>query len=75
MENLGITSSFSKTLPTFSLVSGFVMTLPAFISDPVPTMVSTQPRGTTGQAGSSKRTKYFCQGSSSQWTEAATALV
>ena len=31
-------------------------TLPAFISDPVPTMVSTHPTGRVSQSGSSKRT-------------------
>ena len=50
------------------------MTQPAFISEPVPTIVSTQPTGSVSQDGSSKRTKYFSHGSSSQLTETDTAL-
>ena len=50
------------------------MTLPPFISLPVPTIVSTLPTGMMRQDGSSKRVKYFCQGSSSHHAETLTAF-
>ena len=50
------------------------MTEPPFISLPVPTMVSTHPTGMSLQVGSSKRMKYFCQGSSPQYAETDTAF-
>ena len=74
MEKRGITASLANTWPIFSRVLPLVMTEPAFISDPVPTMVSTQPTGRMGQSGSSKRTKYLSQGSSAQSADTASAL-
>ena len=54
-EKRGMTLSLSKTCPIFNLASLSVMTAPAFISEPVPAMVRTQPTGTISQEGSSKR--------------------
>lgn len=42
----GKTRASAKTCPTLRFSSWFVMTEPAFISDPVPTMVSIQATGT-----------------------------
>ena len=54
MENLGKTSS-PNTWPIFSLAAWLVMTEPPFISEPVPTMVSTHPTGMSLLSGSSIR--------------------
>ena len=72
-ENLGNTSS-PNTCPILSFSAWLVMTEPPFISLPVPTMVSTHPTGMSLQVGSSKRMKYFCQGSSPQYAETDTAF-
>ncbi len=75
IEKRGIIFSLAKTWPVFCLVSWLVITEPAFISEPVPTIVRTQPTGIVSQSGSSKRTKYFSQGSSWQLTDTETALL
>ena len=73
MENFGNTSS-PNTCPTFRLLSGLLITEPPFISEPVPTMVRTQPTGMIRLSGSSIRTKNFSQGSSPHQAEAETAF-
>ena len=73
MANLGKTAG-PKTLPTLRLALWLLMTLPPFISLPVPTIVRTPPTGMVRQEGSSKRTKYFSHGSSSHQAETLTAL-
>ena len=73
IENFGKTAG-PNTLPTFRFAAWLVMTLPPFISLPVPTIVRTLPTGMMRQDGSSKRTKYFSQGSSSHQVETLTAF-
>ena len=50
------------------------MTLPPFISLPVPTMVRTAPTGTVLHEGQPWLTQYFSHGSSSQKALALTAF-
>ena len=73
MEKRGITL-LPNTWPILRFWPGWVMTAPPFISEPVPTMVSTQPTGMMGFATSSMRRKYLSQGSSSHQAETDTAL-
>ena len=50
-----VTTSTPSRVTEVMFAMELVMTAPAFISEPVPTMVSTQPTGSSWQSGSSKR--------------------
>ena len=63
-----------NTLPRLKPSFLLVITLPPFISLPVPTMVSTAPTGTVGQEGFFWFTQYFSHGSSLQYADADTAF-
>ena len=56
MANRGMIFSSRNTWPIFILLAWSVMTAPAFISEPVPTIVSTHPTGNVSQLGSSNFT-------------------